>query len=137
MPHRCLCHAGVCVKQVFLFCRWDAFALAVDDATLVEETDLSEPSKTSKRAKKREREAREESVRKAEHSRLDASSPSSIDDFERLALASPNSSFVWIRYMAFLLNMSEVAKARALAERALTVIDYRYVTDSNLADTGC
>ena len=120
-----------------MFCRWDAFALAVDDATLVEETDLSEPSKTSKRAKKREREAREESVRKAEHSRLDASSPSSIDDFERLALASPNSSFVWIRYMAFLLNMSEVAKARALAERALTVIDYRYVTDSNLADTGC
>ena len=79
----------------------------------------------SKRARKRAREDAATAVQEAELSRLNDAAPKSADDFERLVLGSPSSSYVWIRYMAFLLSMAEVAKARAVAERALETIDYR------------
>jgi hypothetical protein len=40
-------------------------------------------------------------------------------------LESPNSSYVWIRYMAFHIGVGEIGKARAVAERALTTIHFR------------
>lgn len=40
-------------------------------------------------------------------------------------LASPNSSVVWIRYMAFQLSITEIEGARAVAERALKAISFR------------
>lgn len=66
-------------------------------------------------------------VRKAEKAKLKDAKPASTDDHERLVLENPNSSWFWIQYMAFLLGMAEVAKAREVAERALRKIDYRYV----------
>lgn len=66
-------------------------------------------------------------VRKAERAKLEDAPPGSIDDHERLILGSPNSSRLWIGYMAFLLSMAEVSKAREVAERALLRIDYRCV----------
>ena len=38
--------------------------------------------------------------------------PESAEEFERLVLASPRSSFVWIKYMALHLEMTEIDKAR-------------------------
>ena len=38
--------------------------------------------------------------------------PESAEEFERLVLASPRSSFVWIKYMALHLEMTEIEKAR-------------------------
>lgn len=46
-------------------------------------------------------------------------------NFERLLLASPNSSYLWIKYIAFLLSISDINKAREIAERALVRISFR------------
>ena len=51
--------------------------------------------------------------------------PENEGDFERLLVGSPNSSYLWIKYMAFLLSVSEVEKARQVCERALKRIHFR------------
>ena len=51
--------------------------------------------------------------------------PETIADFERLLVASPNDSFLWIKYMAFLLSLTEMEKARAVVERGLKRINLR------------
>lgn len=95
------------------------------DTAPVKETEAEEATTKSKRAKKKAREEQEAAVRKAELAKLQDAPPGSTEDYERLVLGSPNSSYLWIRYMAFLLGMAEVVKARAVAERALKTIDHR------------
>ncbi|PQE33437.1 rRNA biogenesis rrp5 protein [Rutstroemia sp. NJR-2017a WRK4] len=56
---------------------------------------------------------------------LDANGPQSISDFERLLLGQPDSSELWIQYMAFQMQLSELGKAREIAERALRTINMR------------
>lgn len=56
---------------------------------------------------------------------LDANGPQSVADFERLLMGQPNSSVLWVSYMAFQLQMSEVVKAREVAERAIRIIHIR------------
>ncbi|KAG9101096.1 rRNA biogenesis protein rrp5 [Ceratobasidium sp. UAMH 11750] len=51
--------------------------------------------------------------------------PESMADFERLVLGSPNLSFLWVQYMSFQLQLSEVDKAREIGRRALQTINYR------------
>ncbi|KAI9142050.1 hypothetical protein BKA69DRAFT_1037920 [Paraphysoderma sedebokerense] len=51
--------------------------------------------------------------------------PETHQDYERLLIGSPNSSFLWIKYMAFELKLSEVERAREIAKRALKTIHYR------------
>ncbi|KAF8337933.1 uncharacterized protein EI90DRAFT_3041094 [Cantharellus anzutake] len=51
--------------------------------------------------------------------------PQSTADFERVLLGSPNSSFLWIQFMSFQLQLSEVEKARQIARRALNTINFR------------
>lgn len=51
--------------------------------------------------------------------------PESNSDFERLLLGSPNSSYLWIQYMSFQLQISEVEKAREVAHRGLKTIHFR------------
>lgn len=51
--------------------------------------------------------------------------PQSIADYERLLLGEPNNSLLWIQYLAFQLQLSEVEKAREIAERALKTIAIR------------
>jgi len=77
-------------------------------------------SSKEKREKKRAKIEMEREIRNKEEalaSSLDT--PRTADDFERLLLATPNASLVWLRFMAFHLSLSEMGKARALAERAL------------------
>ncbi|KAH9839664.1 S1 RNA binding domain [Teratosphaeria destructans] len=62
---------------------------------------------------------------------LDNNGPQSVSDFERLLLGSSNDSQLWIQYMAFQLQLSEIQKARELAERALRSIHIRE-TDEKL-----
>ena len=54
---------------------------------------------------------------------LDTNGAQSVSDFERLLMGQPNSSFLWLSYMAFHLQLSEVEKARQVAERALRTIN--------------
>ncbi|KAL5533988.1 hypothetical protein ACEPAG_448 [Sanghuangporus baumii] len=51
--------------------------------------------------------------------------PESVSDFERHLLASPNSSFLWIQYMSFQLQLAEIGKAREIGRRALQAISIR------------
>jgi rRNA biogenesis protein RRP5 len=82
--------------------------------------------KLSRGAKKRAREGKERAIREAELARLSGdAAPKTAAEFERLVLASPDSSFVWIKYMAFLTTLGDVEKARAVAERALAAIHFR------------
>jgi rRNA biogenesis protein RRP5 len=46
-------------------------------------------------------------------------------DFEKLLQGAPDSSLVWINYMAYHMQLSEVGKAREVAERALKTIHFR------------
>lgn len=51
--------------------------------------------------------------------------PESNADFERLLLGSPNSSYLWIQYMSFQIQLSELEKAREVAQRAFKTINFR------------
>lgn len=65
-------------------------------------------------------------MREAERRRLEgAAAPTTAAEFEQLAMSSPNSSFVWIKYMAFLIALGEVDRARGVADRAIKTIHYR------------
>jgi rRNA biogenesis protein RRP5 len=55
--------------------------------------------------------------------------PQSVTDFERLLLGDPNDSRLWIQYMAFQLQLSEIDKAREIAERALKTIGQKEDTE--------
>ncbi|KAJ3043804.1 Protein RRP5 [Rhizophlyctis rosea] len=82
--------------------------------------------KKSRRAKQRAKREEEERIAQKEISLLEGDqAPEVAEDFERLLLGSPNSSYLWIKFMAFQLQMAEVDKARAVAERALKTISFR------------
>lgn len=53
---------------------------------------------------------------------LDAQGPQSTDDYERLLLSQPDSSLLWLQYMAFHLSLGEIDTARKIAQRALKTI---------------
>lgn len=50
---------------------------------------------------------------------------SSAADYERTLLSQPDSSLIWTQYMAHLLQLGEIDKARSIAERALKIINIR------------
>lgn len=56
---------------------------------------------------------------------INSKAPQSVADFERLIIGNPNSSIVWMNYMSFQLQLSEIEKAREIGERALKTINYR------------
>ncbi|CEP60467.1 Rrp5p LALA0_S01e11540g [Lachancea lanzarotensis] len=56
---------------------------------------------------------------------INTRAPESVGDFERMIMGNPNSSVVWMNYMAFQLQLGETDKARDVAERALKTINFR------------
>ena len=82
----------------------------------------SSESETEPRKKKRKkRKEIEQDLTADMHTRA----PESTADFERVLLGSPNSSYLWIQYMSFYLQMSEIERARAIGRRAIQTIDFR------------
>ncbi|KAL6534583.1 hypothetical protein OROGR_013258 [Orobanche gracilis] len=81
--------------------------------------------KNTKRSKKKAREEREREIRAAEERLLEKDIPRNTDEFEKLIRSSPNSSFIWIKYMALMLSLADIEKARSVAERALRTINIR------------
>ncbi|KAM6306459.1 protein RRP5 homolog [Aegotheles albertisi] len=92
-----------------------------------EEEDLqSKTKKQTKKEKELEKQKKEKELCKLESALMDPNrQPQSADDFDRLVLSSPNSSILWLQYMAFHLQATEIEKARAVAERALKTICFR------------
>ncbi|XP_030132204.4 protein RRP5 homolog isoform X2 [Taeniopygia guttata] len=91
-----------------------------------EEDTQSKLKKRTKKEKELEKQKKEKELCKVEAALMDPSrQPQSADDFDRLVLGSPNSSILWLQYMAFHLQATEIEKARAVAERALKTISFR------------
>lgn len=84
----------------------------------------SEPETTSKKRKRARAEIKVDLT-----GDLDKHGPRSESDFERQLLGQPNESGLWIQYMAFQLQLSEMQKARDIAERALRTIHIRDVDE--------
>lgn len=78
-----------------------------------------EEGKATEKPKKRKRKAEIQVDRTGD---LDANGPQSADDFERLLLGEPDSSLLWLQYMAFNINLGDIDQARQLGERALKSI---------------
>ncbi|TCD61307.1 rRNA bioproteinsis protein rrp5 [Steccherinum ochraceum] len=91
------------------------------DSSDVDDDDDPQPSQ----AKKRKRKEIEQDLTADMHTKT----PESNADFERLLLGSPSSSYLWVQYMSFQLQLSEVDKAREIAKRALKTINFREETE--------
>ncbi|KAJ7225707.1 hypothetical protein GGX14DRAFT_640485 [Mycena pura] len=83
--------------------------------------DSDDDEQTGKNKKKRRRKMIELDLTADMHIKM----PESNADFERLLLGSPNSSYLWVQYMSFQLQVSEVERAREIARRALQTINFR------------
>ncbi|KAI0166315.1 nucleic acid-binding protein [Xylariaceae sp. FL1272] len=94
---------------------WSATALDDDTIDVVNGQDIA-PEK--KKKKHRRAQNGEETGRN-----LDKSVPQTAVDYEQLLNRQPNSSDLWTRYMAFQMQISELGKAREVAERAVTTIN--------------
>ena len=78
------------------------------------------------RQKLQEKRAAEEKLREKEKALVSNSGdPVTVEDFERRLLAEPNSSYLWVRYMAMHMMAADVESARKVAERALSTIHFR------------
>ena len=68
----------------------------------------------------------EERIRKIEDELADPNlDPHTPDQFERALMKDKNSSFTWIKFMAFHLETAETEKARAVAKKAIASINFR------------
>ncbi|KAL4968402.1 putative rRNA biogenesis protein RRP5 [Aspergillus stella-maris] len=94
---------------------WDGNAQDEDEAMNSDSDD--EGKSTQKKRKHRKPEIQVDRT-----GELDANGPQSVADYERLLLGEPDSSLLWLKYMAFQLELGEVEKAREIAERALRTI---------------
>ena len=97
---------------------WSGGLAASESQDLPSESDAEIPL-----AKKKKRRKRSPQIDRTGD--LDAHGPQSVSDYERSLLGQPNSSVLWLSYMALQLQLSEIEKARDIAERALRTINIR------------
>ncbi|KAJ3740306.1 hypothetical protein EV360DRAFT_57996, partial [Lentinula raphanica] len=89
----------------------------------ISQSSESEDSDVEAFAKKKKKKRKEIEQDLTAH--MHTKAPESNADFERLLLGSPNSSYLWIQYMSFQLQLSEIEKAREIGRRALDKINFR------------
>ncbi|KAH8162095.1 hypothetical protein CIB48_g6153 [Xylaria polymorpha] len=94
---------------------WSGTALD-EHATASADTD---PDTTTEKKKKR----RKPQIETDRSGDLTNFGPQTAVDYEQLLNRQPNSSDLWTRYMAFQMQVSELAKAREVAERAVATIN--------------
>ncbi|KAI8634910.1 nucleic acid-binding protein [Xylariaceae sp. FL1651] len=96
---------------------FDWSATALDEANAADEgTDHN----TVTEKKKKRRKPQIEIDRSGD---LSTFGPQTAADYEQLLNRQPNSSDLWTRYMAFQMQVNELPKARAVAERAVATIN--------------
>ncbi|XP_067114996.1 protein RRP5 homolog isoform X2 [Osmerus mordax] len=113
---------------------WDAALSTLKPASATPEgEDSSEGEEEQGQRQKKTRHERHAEKRQAEKALSEreaelmdpALRPQDAGSFERLLLASPDSSLLWLQYMAFHLQATQIEQARAVAERALKTISFR------------
>ena len=87
-----------------------------------EEASESDSNGADERATKSKKKHRKPEIQVDHTGELDARGPQSVADYERLLLGEPDSSLLWLQYMAFRVELGEVEKAREIAERAIRSI---------------
>lgn len=110
----------------------DGLSLSADfdwTASILDQTQEDEESESDQedftQVKKSRRQRNKDKIVEDKTIEVNTRAPESIGDFERLIIGNPNSSVIWMNYMAFQLQLSEVDKAREIAERALRTINFR------------
>ena len=105
---------------------WQKASIWSDDE-LEDEEKTVEKTHISKAEAKRLRRVEEEKAAAREQRVLDGEveTPTTAEEFERLVVGSPDSSLVWVQYMALVMQSGELETARALASRALQRINFR------------
>ncbi|ODV95492.1 hypothetical protein PACTADRAFT_50207 [Pachysolen tannophilus NRRL Y-2460] len=105
---------------------FDWTASILDQVAAGEESSDEEEDFTSDKKSKKDRKKKNKSTIVEDKTvDLNTRAPQSVADFERLLLGNPSSSILWMNYMSFQLQLSEVDKAREIGERALKTINYR------------
>ncbi|KAJ8365798.1 hypothetical protein SKAU_G00146290 [Synaphobranchus kaupii] len=100
--------------------------IGADSSDGEDEEEQAQPQKKSRKEKEQEKQQAEKELSQLEGELMDPGRrPESSASFERLVLGSPDSSLVWLQYMAFHLQATEIEQARAVAERALKTISFR------------
>ncbi|CUS13120.1 unnamed protein product [Tuber aestivum] len=89
------------------------------------ETDSDRDSNSPEEEKHKKKKRKKSQIKEDLTGNLATREPQSVADFERLLLGDPNDSKLWIMYMSFQLQLSEVAKSREIAERAIKTIALR------------
>uniref|UniRef100_H3C389 Protein RRP5 homolog n=1 Tax=Tetraodon nigroviridis TaxID=99883 RepID=H3C389_TETNG len=127
--------AGPSRLQVASGFSWDAGLSSLKPATAMQESESSdeEEQNTSSKAQKKSRRELEQDKKAAEKALIQREvelmdpslQPEDAAAFERLLLASPNSSLLWLQYMAHHLQATQIEQARTVAERALKTISFR------------
>ncbi|XP_056135664.1 protein RRP5 homolog isoform X2 [Lampris incognitus] len=114
---------------------WDVGLNTLKPASVAQEGDSSDgedhekstkPQKKSRHELALEKKEAEKALFQREAELMDPNlRPQDAGAFERLLLASPNSSLLWLQYMAHHLQATQIEQARAVAERALKTISFR------------
>ncbi|KAI1294999.1 rRNA biogenesis protein rrp5 [Mortierella claussenii] len=97
----------------------------VEDNTKSDDGSGSDSDSDDERSSKKKKTKKQAVVVNDETEDLQSQAPQVAADYERLLLGSPNSSYLWINYMAFQLQLSEISKAREIGQRALKSISFR------------
>lgn len=94
------------------------------------EMDLDEEEEAATGKKTHKQGPSETDIRNLEEALASSANiPASTAEFERLVLATPNNSLIWIKFMVFHLQALEVDKARHVFRRALKSINFRWQDD--------
>ncbi|XP_019939596.2 protein RRP5 homolog [Paralichthys olivaceus] len=127
--------AGPSRLQVTAGFSWDVGLNSLKPASAAQDGDSSDgedqdgsskPQKKSRHELELEKKAAEKALVQREVELMDPNlRPEDAAAFERLLLASPNSSLLWLQYMAHHLQATQIEQARAVAERALKTISFR------------
>ncbi|ROV95031.1 hypothetical protein VPNG_09463 [Cytospora leucostoma] len=99
---------------------WSAGAL--DEAA---DEDIAESEAGDDSTEKKKKKKKRSEIQVDRTAQMDVNGPQTAGDFERLLMGQPDSSELWMQYMGFQAQVSEPAKAREIAERALKTINIR------------
>jgi rRNA biogenesis protein RRP5 len=101
-----------------------------DDGNSSESEDEDDIHKSSHKSRRKQAQRRreEQEIARREMALADGTAdenPETASDFERLLASNPNSSEIWIKYMAFHLSLADISAAREVANRAFDRIEFR------------
>ncbi|EGZ20320.1 hypothetical protein PHYSODRAFT_490560 [Phytophthora sojae] len=113
---------------------WDGFSNALnkkteakddDESSSEDEDDEEEEAAKSSKSKKNRLQSDEWVALREKALASSDEVPQSASDYERLLAVSPQSSYLWIQYMAFHISLTEVDLARDVAVRATSAVSFR------------